>query len=99
MADRTLTVVCPCCAAELEVHAATGTVLKAIEPPKKPAIEDLSAAAKALQGEAARREEMFQKSFEAHKAKSAAADDLFDQLLKKAKERPEDKPKRAFDLD
>uniref|UniRef100_A0A0C1R7C3 2-nitropropane dioxygenase n=1 Tax=Tolypothrix bouteillei VB521301 TaxID=1479485 RepID=A0A0C1R7C3_9CYAN len=99
MAD-TVRVECPCCGATLEVHVATGSVISHEEVAKKPAIEDLAAAAAKLKDQAAKRDDLFQQSMASHKAKSAAADDLFDQLLKKAKEKPDAKPpKRAFDLD
>jgi hypothetical protein len=97
---ESLSVECPCCKAKLEVHVASGTVIDYQEAPRKPAIEDLSAAASKLKEQAAQRDDLFRKSMDAHKAKTAAADDLFDQLLKKAKEKPDDgPPKRAFDLD
>jgi hypothetical protein len=95
-----LKIECPCCQAKLEIHVASATVIDFQEAAKKPLIEDFAQAANKLKEQAAQRENLFQKSISAHKAKTAAADDLFDQLLKKAKEKPDDAPpKRAFDLD
>ena len=68
-------------------------------PEKPPAIEDLGAAAKALKGEAAKREEIFQKSFADQKSRQSILDKKFDELLKQAKESPDTGPqKRDIDL-
>lgn len=100
MPAPTIRVTCPCCQAKLDVHVETATVVAQEEAPRKPAIEDLAVAAAHLKGEAAKREDLFQKSFQNHKQKSASADSLFDELLKKAKEKgDEPPPKRALDWD
>jgi hypothetical protein len=71
---------------------------KAVE--KKPAIEDLHTAVQNLKGEAARRNDIFEKSFASHLNSDKVREKKFDELLKQAKE---DKtgapPKRPFDLD
>jgi hypothetical protein len=95
-----LHVECPCCKASLTVDSHTGLVLthKAAEKPKQ--IEDIVAAAQSLKGEAARREEAFQKSFHEQKARQGLLDKQFDELLKRAKSDPNTGPfKPDIDLD
>lgn len=91
---------CPCCKAKLKVDPETQAVITFEEPVRKPAIEDFAEAAKKLKGEAARREEAFQKSFSAHKQQANVLSKKFDELLKKAKEDPAaPPPNRPFDWD
>ena len=54
-----------------------------------------------LKGEEARRGEAFQKSFEQHKSHQQVLERKFDELLRQAKESPDDAPppKRPFDFD
>lgn len=93
-------VACPCCGANLRIDPETQVVIHFQEPVKKPAIEDLQAAVQQLKGEAARRNDMFEKSFASHLNAEKVRDKKFDELLKQAKE---DKsgapPKRPFDLE
>ena len=99
MANDVLDVACPCCHAALRVDRATGAVLSHKLPEKPPAIEDLGAAAKALKGEAAKREEIFQKSFADQKSRQSLLDKKFEELLKQAKDSPDTGPqKRDIDL-
>ena len=99
MANEVLDVACPCCHAALRVDRETGAVLSHKMPEKPPAIEDLGVAARALKGEAARREEIFQKSFADQKSRQSLLDKKFDELLKQAKESPDtEPPKRDIDL-
>ena len=84
----------------MKVDAETGTVLshKVIEKP--PPIEDLAAAVANLKGEAARREDIFQKSFAGQKTRQTVLDRKFEELLKDAKANPDTRPfKRDIDLD
>jgi hypothetical protein len=91
---------CPCCQADLKVDPETQAVITFKEAVKPPPIEDLAAAVEHLKGAAGRREAAFQKSFEAEKKQGAVLSKKFDELLKKAKESPnEPPPKRDFDLD
>jgi len=84
----------------LKIDLATGAVLTHKQPEKPPAIEDLAAAAAKLKGEAARREEIFQKSAADLKTRQSVLDKKFDELFKQAKEDPDKgPPPRAFDLD
>ncbi|HYP07790.1 MAG TPA: hypothetical protein VER03_16275 [Bryobacteraceae bacterium] len=99
MSNDVIEVLCPCCQANLRVDRETGVVLSHKMPEKPPAIEDLGVAAKALKGEAARREEMFQKSFAEQKTRQSVLDKKFDELLKQAKASPDSgPPKRDIDL-
>lgn len=91
---------CPCCKAKLRVDPATKTVITFEEPPRQRTVEDLEAAAKALRGESARREELFQKSVEAHKSSADVLSRKFDELLKKAKsDDPSKPPPKPLGLD
>ncbi len=91
---------CPCCDATLQVDSELHLVINHREPEKKPAIEDLNTAVQQLKGEAARRNDAFEKSFASHLSGEKIREKKFDELLKQAKE---DKggapPKRPFDLD
>lgn len=93
-------VACPCCGSTLQVDPETQTVIHHREPERKPLIEDLQAAVQGLKGEAAKRNELFEKSFASHLSADKVREKKFEELLRQAKE---DKsgapPKRAFDLD
>jgi hypothetical protein len=69
--------------------------------PEKPRpIEDLAAEVAKLKGEGARREELFQKQFAAEKTHGKVLEKKFDELFKRAKEKPDLKPPvRDIDLD
>jgi len=83
----------------LKVDPATGAVISHKEPEKPKPIEDLAAAIKGLKGESAKRDDLFAKSFSAHKSSSDILNKKFDELLKQAKENPDDTPpKRDIDL-
>jgi hypothetical protein len=91
---------CPCCQAALKIDPQTRAVIshKAAEKPRT--VEDMDTALNMLKGEAARREEAFQKSVEAHKKSKDVLSRKFDELLKQAKESPDTPPPpRDFDLD
>src|SRR5688572_7106556 len=90
---------CPCCRAMLKIDVETSTVITHKQPEKPPPIEDMATAVAALKGEAAKREEIFQKSFADQKTRQSVLDKKFDELFKQAKEDPESKPKRPFDFD
>jgi hypothetical protein len=91
---------CPCCGTALQIDAELQVVIRHQEPEKKPAIEDLHAAVQQLKGDAARRNEMFEKSFASHLSADKVRERKFDELLKQAKEDKTGKPPpRPFDLD
>jgi hypothetical protein len=91
---------CPCCQAALKIDPATRAVIshKAAERPRT--IEDMDAAMDLFKGEAARREDAFRKSVDAHKKSKDVLARKFDELLKQAKESPDTPPpQRDIDLD
>jgi len=91
---------CPCCKAILKIDPETRAVIAHSVPEKPPLIEDLAAAVTRLKGEAGRRDEVFRKQFEAEKSHGKVLEKKFDELLKQAKENPDQRPpQRDIDLD
>jgi hypothetical protein len=100
MPKGTIDVECPCCRSALKVDAATGAVLTHKEREKPKPIEDIGAAVAALKGQAAKREEIFQKSFADQKTRQDTLNKKFDELFKQAKESPDTGPfQKDIDLD
>jgi hypothetical protein len=100
MAQKLFEVSCPCCQATLKIDPQTQAVITHKAAEKPPAIGDFASAVAKLKGEAARREEAFQKSFAAEKSHGQVLQKKFDELLKQAKENPDlTPPKRDIDLD
>ena len=99
MASGILEVQCPCCSTILKVDASTGSIISHKQQEKAPAIEDLAAAVRNLKTQAEEREQAFQKSFAEQKTRQSVLDKKFGELLKEAKEKPDEKPRRAFDFD
>ncbi len=94
------TVACPCCQAELHIDPVTQSVISHKEHEKPKSIADLEAAMSRFKGEAGRREDAFQKSVDQHKQHHQVLDRKFDELLKQARENPnEPPPKRDIDFD
>jgi hypothetical protein len=90
---------CPCCQAILKIDPETRAVIAHTVPDKPRPIEDLAAEVAKLKGEGARREQLFQKNFEAEKSHGKVLEKKFDELFKRAKENPDDKPPtRDIDL-
>jgi hypothetical protein len=91
---------CPCCEATLQVDSASQLVINHRQEEKKPLIEDLSSAVQQLKGEAARRNDVFEKSFASHRAGEQVREKKFEELLRQAKDDPSaPPPRRPFDLD
>ena len=83
----------------LKVDPQSSAVISHKEPEKPRPIEDLAAAVAELKGAAAKREDLFQKSFTAHKSSADILNKKFDELLKQTKENPDSAPpKRDIDL-
>jgi hypothetical protein len=100
MAKSMFDVECPCCQAVLKIDTETRAVIAHTVPEKPKPIEDLAAEVAKLKGEGARREQLFQKSFEAEKQHGQVLQKKFDELFKRAKEDPDKTPpKRDIDLD
>src|SRR3954453_17991231 len=95
--DDVFEVECPCCQSTLKIDSETKIVISHREVTKKPLIEDLTAAVQSLKGEAERRSDIFAKSFDAHLNSAKTREKKFEELLKEAKESPDQAPpKRAF---
>ena len=92
-------VACPDCGAMLKIDAATGIVINHTPAPRKRMFEDLEAAAKALREQEERKESIFRQSVDAERNKADLLEKKFAEALKKAKDAPEGKPLREFDLD
>src|SRR5215467_11694997 len=100
MAKGMFEVACPCCEATLQIDPETRAVITHTVKEKPRPIEDLAAEVAKLKGAGARREELFQKSFEAEKSHGKVLEKKFDELFKRAKENPDlTPPKRDIDLD
>jgi hypothetical protein len=92
-------VVCPCCEAMLKIDPETRAIIAHTVKEKPKPIEDLAAEVAKLKGAGARREELFQKQFEAEKSHGKVLEKKFDELFKRAKENPDlEPPKRDIDL-
>ncbi len=91
--------VCPDCGASLRIDAETGAILSHTPAPRKRTFEDLETAAKAMREQDDRKESIFRQSVEAEKNKSDLLEKRFAEALRKAKDAPEGKPFREFDLD
>src|ERR1051325_245995 len=85
---------CPCSQAILKIDPETSAVIAHTVPQKPRAIEDLAAEVAKLKGEGARRKQLFQKNFEAEKSHGKVLEKKFDELFRRAKENPDEKPDR-----
>ena len=91
-------VVCPCCDAILKIDPETRAITAHTVPVKPLPIDDLAAEVAKLKGAGDRREQLFQKQFEAEKSHGKVLEKKFDELFKRAKEDPDTKP-RTRDID
>jgi hypothetical protein len=91
-------VTCPCCHSVLIVDTNLRRVISHVEPESgdKPELGD---AQRILADAQARREALFEQSFQAEKTKGDALSKRFEEALKQAQEEPITKPMRDFDLD
>jgi hypothetical protein len=95
----TIRLACPCCGAELTIDPWLPAVLDHKVPARPQATIELKNAARHLQEEANRRDEKFQQLKEAERDKGKVLERKFQELLKKAKEEPLEKPLKDIDLD
>ncbi|HLJ13630.1 MAG TPA: hypothetical protein VKV15_03980 [Bryobacteraceae bacterium] len=94
------TIACPCCEAELQIDPETHAVISHKEHKRPSSVGDLETAVSRLKGEAQRREDAFQKSLAQQKDHQKVLDRKFDELLRQAKENPDEAPpKRDIDFD
>jgi hypothetical protein len=98
MAQPMFDVVCPCCDAVLKIDPETRAIIAHTVPVKPLPIDDLAAEVAKLKGAGDRREQLFQKQFEAEKSHGKVLEKKFDELFKRAKEDPDTKP-RTRDID
>jgi hypothetical protein len=99
MAQPMFEVACPCCAAILKIDPETRAIIAHTVPVKPLPIDDLAAEVAKLKGAGDRREQLFQKQFEAERSHGKVLEKKFDELFKRAKEDPDQKPPtRDIDL-
>jgi uncharacterized protein with von Willebrand factor type A (vWA) domain len=96
---NTIQITCPCCDASLTIDRALGAVLDHKLPVKPQMAVELKDAVKQVKEEASRRDEKYQRLVEAEKNKSKVLEAKFQELFKKAKEEPIEKPLKDIDLD
>ncbi len=97
--DKLIEVACPDCGAMIKIDAATGAVVSHTSAPRKRTFEDLETAAKAMREHDDRKESIFRQSVDAEKNKEDLFEKKFAEALRKAKDAPDEKPFRVFDLD
>jgi hypothetical protein len=97
--EQTFEVACPDCGAMIKIDAATGLVVSHTPAPRKRMFEDLETAAKAMREQEERKESIFRQSVDAERNKEDLFDKKFAEALRKAKDAPEGKQLRDFDLD
>jgi hypothetical protein len=97
--EKTFEVACPDCGAMLKIDASTGLVVTHTPAPRKRMFEDLETAARAMREQEERKESIFRQSVDAEKNKADLLEKKFAEALRKAKDAPEGKPLREFDLD
>lgn len=84
-------VTCPCCGTELWIGVKSRSIVRHKEPERRTVagFEDAVARHKGAEG---RREEAFQKSVAQHKSQADVLAKKFDELLKIAKDHPDEAP-------
>ena len=97
--DKTFEIPCPDCGAMLLIDAATGQLISHTPAPRKRTFEDLTEAHKAMRERDERAESIFRQSVDAEKNRADLLEKKFAEAFKKAKDAPEGKPLRDFDLD
>jgi hypothetical protein len=97
--EKIFEVTCPDCGAMIKVDGATGVLVSHTSAPRKRMFEDLETAAKAMREQNERKESIFRQSVEAEKNKADLLEKKFAEAMRKAKDAPEGKPLREFDLD
>lgn len=97
--DSIFEVTCPDCGAMIKIDGTTGLVVSHTPAPRKRTFEDLEMAAKAMREQDERKESIFRQSVDAEKNKADLLEKKFAEALRKAKDAPDGKPLRDFDLD
>lgn len=102
MADqepRTIKVDCPCCGAVLMVDPSLAAVLRHELPPPRHKAPELKDAGRQLREEATQRDQKYRHILDAERDKGKVLDRKFQELLKKARDEPVEKPLKDIDLD
>jgi len=89
---------CPCCGAVLTVDLNLGRIVSH-EAPANPNRPELDNAQRILADQAAKRDALFEQSFQNEKNKGDALSKRFEEALKEANKEPATRPLRGFDLD
>jgi hypothetical protein len=97
--ERIFEVACPDCGAMLRIDGASGVLVSHTSAPRKRLFEDLETAAKAMREQEERKESIFRQSVDAERNKADLLEKKFAEAMRKAKDAPEGKPFREFDLD
>jgi hypothetical protein len=92
-------VACPDCGAMLRIDSTTGLLVSHTSAPRKRMFEDLETAAQAMRAQDERTESIFRQSVDAERNKADLLEKKFADALRKAKDAPEGRPLRDFDLD
>jgi pyocin large subunit-like protein len=99
LSDEAFEVTCPDCGAMLKVDPVTRAIISHTPAPRKRMFEDLETAAKAMREQDERKESIFRQSVDAERNKEDLLEKKFAEALRKAKDAPEGRPLRDFDLD
>jgi hypothetical protein len=97
--EKIFELACPDCGAMIRIDASSGLVISHTPAPRKRMFEDLETAAKAMRDHDERKESIFRQSVDAEKNKADLLEKKFAEALRKAKDAPDVKPLREFDLD
>jgi hypothetical protein len=97
--EQIFEIACPDCGAMIKVDAATGVVVSHTSAPRKRMFEDLESAAQAMRAQDERKESIFRQSVDAEKNKADLLEKKFAEAMRKAKDAPEGRPLRDFDLE
>lgn len=90
---------CPSCRATLTISPEAQRVVSHKEAPAPKTVTDLAEAARRLEEERNRRHALFNESVENQKTKGDKLNKSFNDLLKRAKDEPVERPARDMDLD
>jgi len=102
MSDQGTTTIkldCPCCGATLFVDPTLAVVLRHELPPSQHKMPELKDAGRLLREEATQRDQKYRHILDAEKDKGKVLERKFQELLKKAKDEPIEKPLKDIDLD
>jgi len=83
----------------MKIDGSTGLLVSHTPAPRKRMFEDLETAAQAMREQDERKESLFRQSVDAERNKEDLFEKKFAEALRKAKEAPDGKPLREFDLD